>query len=159
MYYTQHPYFLLYEAILGHDGKSVYSDVLAPWLSDNADEYSWLADFQARTNNNWSAATENDLWRLYALFRITSILLLRFPTPCGRGDKYPGPAITLEDFQWFHEQRCQASLLARCSSFHCVGVSVTRRLNTRRCTLSVGVNRSRVSASLSVRNLSRVRCV
>lgn len=104
MYDTQYPYFQLYEAILGHDGDSVYTDVLAPWPADNADECIWFADFQARTNNDWSTTTDNDLCRLYALFRITAILLLRFQTPCVDDDKYPGPAIAPEDFQRFHEQ-------------------------------------------------------
>ena len=80
MYRTQLPVFDLYRALVEYDGNDAYSDVLKSWPDDNPDELRWIADFERRTNDNWAAATDEDVCRLYTLFRVASILLLRFQT-------------------------------------------------------------------------------
>lgn len=102
----------LYQSLLGYGGPDASADVLEPWLLKNIKENSvqqWIGDFYQRTNNycavnHWVAATEEDLWHLYALSRVTSLLLLRFQSGRADGTDYPGPAISIEGFQRFHRQ-------------------------------------------------------
>jgi hypothetical protein len=104
MYASQHPWIELYDALLAcGDDADAYDDVLEPWAQRHADERHRLADFAARTDGAWHAATNEDLWRLYAAFRVTSTLLLRFQS--GRADRtdYPGPNVGVEGYQLFHE--------------------------------------------------------
>lgn len=103
MYGSQWPWIELYRAILEHGGDNAFDDVLAPWLEKHADERHWLSDFSQRTETDWSAATHEDLCRLYAAFRVTSTLLLRFQHGRADGTDYPGPAISVEGYQLFHE--------------------------------------------------------
>jgi hypothetical protein len=86
-----------------YGGADAYADLLERWPEQNADECRWLADWSQRTEGCWSAATGEDLCRLYAVFRVTSILLLRFQVGSADGTDYPGPAISVESYQRFHE--------------------------------------------------------
>ncbi len=116
MYHTQYPYYQLHQALLAYDGNRIYSDVLAPWLVDNENERRWFRDFQYRTNNSWSAANGNDLCRLYALFRVTSVLLLGFQQARFNCDLFVGPTISVAEFQNFHEQL--GFYVPRATDFH-----------------------------------------
>jgi hypothetical protein len=104
MYDTQLPFVDLYRALIEYDGDDAYADVLESWPDDNPDELRWIADFEHRTNDNWSAASNEDVCRLYTLFRVTSVMLLRFQTGRADGSDYQGPAIQIEGIQLFLEQ-------------------------------------------------------
>ncbi|MGD1897751.1 MAG: hypothetical protein ACFB16_12460 [Phormidesmis sp.] len=104
MYSTQLPVVNLYHALLRYDGHDAYTDILESWPDDNPDELCWVTEFERRTNDNWSAATDEDLCRLYALFRVTSILLLRFQSGRADGTDYPGPITEVKGVQLFLEQ-------------------------------------------------------
>ena len=60
MYGTQLPVVDLYRALAEYAGNDAYADILEPWADHNADELRWIADFQHRTNDDWSAATDED---------------------------------------------------------------------------------------------------
>ncbi len=100
---TQLPFVELHRTLLEYVGNDAYGDVLDGWLGGNTDQIEWVADFQRRTKDDWTAATSDDLAQLYAIFRITSILLLRFQTRTEDGG-YGGPAHSLDDFRRFHER-------------------------------------------------------
>ena len=104
MYNSQWPFVELYRSLHEYRGDDAYADLLECWPENNPDQCRWIGDFHNRTNEDWSAATNEDLGRLYALFRVTSTLLLRFQR--GRVDDtdYQGPAITIDGFQLFHKQ-------------------------------------------------------
>ncbi|WP_425615101.1 hypothetical protein NA78x_004992 [Anatilimnocola sp. NA78] len=91
-------------SLLKYSGANVYDSLLAPWLERNGAEIQWLSEFRDRTNDNWPAATGEDLCRLYGMFRCTSLLLLSFQTARAGGTDYRGPSISLDDFQFFHQQ-------------------------------------------------------
>ncbi len=103
MFSSQWPFVELHRSLHEHRGADAYTDLLERWPENNADEVRWIADFQQRTNDDWTVATDEDLCRLYALFRVTSTLLLRFQSGRADGTDYDGLAITLEGFQLFHE--------------------------------------------------------
>jgi len=100
MYRSQWPWFKLYKALLEYDGSDAYADVLEPWPQRNLEECAWLAEFAQRPDR---AADHEDLCRLYAAWRVTSILLLRFQSGRAAGSHYPGPAISPEGFRRFHQ--------------------------------------------------------
>lgn len=104
MYHSQWEWFQLYEAILAYEGEKVFSDLLEPWTVQHAEELHWLAEFAARpSGKTFPAASGEDRCRLYAPFRVASILLLRFQSPRKPGEDWPGPPITLAEFQRFWE--------------------------------------------------------
>lgn len=104
MYSSQLPFVELYRLLHEYRGDDAYTDLLQRWLDNNADECGWIADFHDRTKDDWAAATDEDLSRLYALFRVTATLLLRFQRGRTDGTDCQGPAITINGFQLFHEQ-------------------------------------------------------
>lgn len=100
---SQIPFFELHQSLLDYSGDDVYRDLLEGWLNDNAEQRDWLAEFQRRTDHQWDAASPDDLAKLYAIFRVTSILLLGFQSPLVESN-YAGPAISLDGFGGFHER-------------------------------------------------------
>lgn len=104
MYSTQLPIYELFCALNEYAGNDAYADILEPWPDNNAEELNWLADFQRRTSNDWSAATNEDECRLYTLFRVTSLLLLCFQKDRGSYANYKSPSLPLEGIQLFLEQ-------------------------------------------------------
>lgn len=112
MYHSQLPWVELYRALLDlsdADGDA-YPTLLQPWLAREADEARWRLEFAWRTQQDWTAASSEDLCRLYAMFRVTSLLLLRFQqsradaaTDDADAEDYAGPPITAEGFLAFHE--------------------------------------------------------
>jgi hypothetical protein len=103
MYGSQWPWIELYRVLHAYDGEDVYSDLLEAWPEQHSQECSWIAEFSRRTEGSWNAAGDEDLCRLYAVYRITSTLLLRFQHGRADGTGYPGPAISVEGYQLFHE--------------------------------------------------------
>ena len=103
MYGSQSPCVELYDALHERDVDDAYADVLEPWVEQHPDERRWLPDFSQRTEASWKAATDEDLCMLYAVFRVTSTLLLRFQHGRADGTDYPGPDVSVEGYQLFHE--------------------------------------------------------
>ncbi|MFO1046136.1 MAG: hypothetical protein U0941_30530 [Planctomycetaceae bacterium] len=104
MYDSQLPLVELYRALAEYAGDDAYADILEPWPDANPGELHWIGDFERRANHNWSAATDEDVCRLYSLFRVTSLLLLRFQTGRADGTDYQGPVTQIEGIQLFLEQ-------------------------------------------------------
>jgi hypothetical protein len=102
MYTSQQPWVELYESLRDHEGAGAAAAVLEPWPARHADEVAWLADFSRRTDHDWKAAAGEDLCRLYAVSRVTAILLLRL-----QGDEDGrdpgGPVVSVDAFRRFHE--------------------------------------------------------
>jgi hypothetical protein len=119
MYWSQKPWVDLYHALLEYDGTDVYADLLERWPGQNPYECRWLAKFSQRTgraDDDRSVASAEDLCKLYAAFRVTSTLLLRFQAGRADGSDYRGPAISVEDYQLFRE--ALGFRLPEVSSFH-----------------------------------------
>ncbi|WP_425396160.1 hypothetical protein [Aeoliella sp.] len=104
MHSDQYPIAELYWALLDYRGADVYSDLLAPWLNKQLEVRHWIQEFETRSSSDWTVATEEDLWMLYALSRVTSTLLLCFQTRREGQREVPSPSLTVDDFQQFHEQ-------------------------------------------------------
>lgn len=102
MFLSQQPWVELYTALLASKSVDVYEDLLEPWAEQHGDEARWLADLSRRMDASWSAADGEDLCRLYAVFRVTSTLLLRFQRGRADGTDYPGPRCSLEGYELFH---------------------------------------------------------
>lgn len=106
MYSTQQPWADLYEALLDHDGADAYADILEPWPARNPDECLWLADDSRRIDLRWQTKDDEDdedVCRLYAIFRVASLLLLRFQSSRGEENRYAGPAVTVGQYRRFFE--------------------------------------------------------
>lgn len=104
MFKCQTPFVELFNALCRHRERDAYADVLLHWLNSNTEQIVWLDDLCKRTMTEWGNASTEDICRLYALSRVTSILLLRFQTGRADGTDYLGPSVSIDDFQSFHEQ-------------------------------------------------------
>src|SRR5690349_22024802 len=81
MHISQVPYADLYQQILQYDGTDLFGDVLQPWLKQHQEtERSWVQTFGAASNDKIPHADIEDLWRLYAISRVSDILLCCLPT-------------------------------------------------------------------------------
>lgn len=77
MHQAQAPYRELYDSILAFEGDGLQSAVLEPWLGREPQERAWLTEFAARVGAPIPPASREDLWRLYALSRVSDLLLAR----------------------------------------------------------------------------------
>ncbi|VTR95941.1 Uncharacterized protein OS=Rhodopirellula baltica SWK14 GN=RBSWK_04635 PE=4 SV=1 [Gemmata massiliana] len=102
MYDSQAPWVELYHALMDYDGVDAYTDLLEMWPDRHPEELHWLATFADRGERR-AAEADEDLCRLYAASRVTSILLLRFQTGRADGTDYTGPPISVDGYQLFHE--------------------------------------------------------
>ena len=95
-----HPDFRsLYDAVLSHDGWSLYWQVLAPWLDSHEGEVEWLRAFAARGGDPIPPASDEDLWALYALSRAHDLLLTRFQPYRPEGTSFaPGTPLSLAEY-------------------------------------------------------------
>jgi hypothetical protein len=103
MYASQAMWIDLYDALLNYRGANAYADILEPWRGQHEEECRWLTGFAARGESRAAEATDEELCRLYAASRVTSLLLLRFQQGRADGTDYPGPPICPVGFQLFHE--------------------------------------------------------
>ena len=103
MYGSQFPWYELFQELHEYEGQDTFADVLAPWTNQNENVTEWIPSFRDRTNDNWNAATDEDLCLLYAVFRVTSVLLLGFQNGRADGTDWLGPKISANGFQRFHE--------------------------------------------------------
>lgn len=93
------PYFrTLYERLLNYKGERPYQDVLLPGRDEahrTLDSLRGCGEIQAR-----HLLAENiveDLWELYALSRVSDVLLLPFQQGAYDGSSWPGPNLTPEE--------------------------------------------------------------
>ncbi len=101
MHDCQTPYVKLYNLLLDYQGKVLYADVLSPWLAENAAEMEWLKAFSIISGNPVPAATQESLWRLYALSRVNDLLLLTFQPSQAHSNDWPGPLISKDEYRTF----------------------------------------------------------
>ncbi len=104
MYGVQAPWVELFRTLHQDEWSDSCDDVLERWLERHPAERRWLDEFKHRTNNDWFVVSNEDLCRLYAIYRVTSTLLLCFQTGRADGMDWPGPAMTVDGFRSFHEQ-------------------------------------------------------
>lgn len=88
----------LYEGLLGHDGRDAYAAVVEPWLAHALAAGAPLraplpgaADARAQGPGHPGA-----LWELYALSRVSDVLLLSFQPP--GHDPWGGPGLTEDQY-------------------------------------------------------------
>jgi hypothetical protein len=81
MHTYQLPYRELYDRMLRYEGASLFSDLVKPWLCRQEGERRWLEEFSARPGDPIPPITDEESWRLYALSRISDLLLLSFAPP------------------------------------------------------------------------------
>ncbi len=101
MYKSQAVYRELHDAVLADKGRGLYSRLLAPWSEAHAEERLWLRSFSQRRGDPIPPADDEDLCRLYALSRVSEILVLRFQRGSADGSDYPGPEISLAEYASF----------------------------------------------------------
>lgn len=99
MYDSQKPWRDLYAALTEYEGGDAYADILAAWTGRHAED-DWLVDFARR---GVGPADDEDLCRLYAASRVTTLLLLRFQAGRADGTDYRGPPLSADGFRRFHE--------------------------------------------------------
>lgn len=116
MYGSQYYWSELHDSILAYKGPQTLTDLLLPWIEQHAATVSELRQVTSRLATFPAAASDEDLCLLYAVFRSTSLLLLRFQQGRADGTDYPGPAITPADFQFFHE--CLGFQVATADCYH-----------------------------------------
>ena len=88
MHTYQFPYRELYDRMLPYKGTSLFSDLVKPWLYRQEGERRWLDEFSARAGDPIPTITVEESWRLYALSRISDLLLLSF-APSGAARESP----------------------------------------------------------------------
>ncbi|GAB5492742.1 MAG: hypothetical protein Phog2KO_29570 [Phototrophicaceae bacterium] len=106
MHIDQTIYRELYISLLNNGDNHIYNDILLPWLARAEKEKIWLAEFSNREGKPYPDATIEDLWRLYALSRISDICLLKFQ-PFTQVETYDNASwemdITLSQYSEFFE--------------------------------------------------------
>lgn len=103
MYSMQQPWADLYAALLDYEGLDAYADILEPWPAQNPEPCRWLANLSHRADNHQQLVNDEDLCGLYAVFRVASLLLLRFQSGNAQERTYSGPAVTVEGYRRFFE--------------------------------------------------------
>lgn len=106
-------------------GGNLQSGSLSAWISRNSAEIVWLQEFGKRSSPQ-ATASEEELWRLYALSRVIELLALSFQTGDADGSSWRGPGVSPKAFRSF---ACELGLTLvepeRFSPFDCEIVSVT----------------------------------
>jgi hypothetical protein len=110
MHTYQIPYRELYDQMLRYKGTSLFSDLVKPWLHHQEGERGWLDEFSARPGDPVPPITVEESWRLYALSRISDLLLLSFaPAGAVREDSWRlakvGPDEYVEVMSYFGFRR------------------------------------------------------
>ncbi|HYF63508.1 MAG TPA: hypothetical protein VD886_11885 [Herpetosiphonaceae bacterium] len=100
----------LYFAILEHEGqRDLYEAVLMPWHATAASIIDYIAPYGSAAAMQWRLWTpernphdqlQEGLWELYALSRVSDVLL-PFQPPSGDPAEWAGPEITAEERRMF----------------------------------------------------------
>ena len=88
----------LFGTIRDYEDRSLYDDLLLPWLHANADCANWLRLFAGTSGSLIPVASREDLWDLYALSRVNDRLLLPYQ-PDRRG--WPVPVVSISEYTAF----------------------------------------------------------
>lgn len=91
----------LYDSILAEERQSIYWLTIAPWVESHPEAREWLLEFASRRGNPIPPADIDDLHHLYALSRINEIFLLGFQRGRADGTDWPGPGISLDEYERF----------------------------------------------------------
>jgi hypothetical protein len=101
----------LYFEILEHEGpQNLYDAVLLPWQETASAIMDVLAPYGSAAAMQWRLWTpernsydqlQEGLWELYALSRVSDLLLLPFQPPSSASSDWAGPAITAEERRMF----------------------------------------------------------
>jgi hypothetical protein len=100
---SQADYRELFDLIHNNDSRPPYWYVIAPWLESHPDEREWPSAFALRRGDPIPPADVEELWQLYALSRVNETLLLGFQSGRADGCDWPGPKISIDDYQHFAE--------------------------------------------------------
>lgn len=108
----------LHDALLAHDGESVYAELLLPWLRTSGDQQTWLRSLGHREGAPVPLVSLEESWELYALSRVLDLLILGFQKP-GPDAGWEGPQISMGEFLEFIKVMGLRSLTpASFSPFH-----------------------------------------
>jgi hypothetical protein len=88
----------LFSSIRDYEGGSLYDDLLVPWLDAHTDCANWIRSFACRSGSPIPAASDEDLWDLYALSRVNDRLLL--PHQPDRRS-WPAPVLSIPQYTAF----------------------------------------------------------
>ena len=102
MFLTQQPWAELYRCLMELDETLHAASVVVPWLNEHPNEVQWLRSFREGTAIHMETSYE-DLCVLYAISRVTQLMMLRFQSGSADGSDYGGPLIDQSNFQSFHE--------------------------------------------------------
>lgn len=122
MHSDQYPYRELHDAMLDDRAGRFPPKLLAGWLKRYPEEATWLEGFR-RERSHTATASEEELWRLYALSRVVEVMNLSFQT--GDANSWSGPGLAVSDVSEF---ACDLGLSVvvpdRYTAFDCEVVAV-----------------------------------
>lgn len=98
MHSNQYPYWELHDAMVSLPGDRLSPRLLAEWLQQYPKEATWLEWFR-QERGHAAAASQEELWRLYALSRVVEVMNLSFQT--GDADSWTGPGFPASDVAAF----------------------------------------------------------
>lgn len=93
----------LHHELLEYEGKNTFVDVLVPWLENNPEEIEWLKSIRKVSGESIPKMSEDDLWSLYAVSRVTELLALPFQEGRADGSDWPGPLISEDELASFSQ--------------------------------------------------------
>lgn len=88
----------LYLALRDYPGDAPWREVILPAWSTLTDNRDFLRELQVRPCAAWPEIDVEELWTLYAMSRVSDLLLLRFQRDLPGQMGYAGPNVTLEQY-------------------------------------------------------------
>lgn len=123
MHSDQYPYRELHDGIVGFREDRVSPKLLTDWLKQYPKEATWLEWFRCERGHD-TGASEEELWRLYALSRVVEVMNLSFQT--GNADSWAMPSLTSSDVSAFaHDLGLSVVIPDRYTAFDCEIVTAT----------------------------------
>jgi hypothetical protein len=99
MYASQLPYVQLFDRMVSYDGPWLYADVVRPWALQQDGERAWLQELAGRRGNPIPEASIEEISRLYAMSRISDLLLLSFaPWGADSADAWEIGSVTTAEY-------------------------------------------------------------
>jgi hypothetical protein len=93
----------LWYALEDYHGPTVFRDLLKPWIDRHESVRQFLAGLAHRPGNPIPAATDEELWELYALNRVNDTLLLGFQPLRVGSNQHRSPALSASEYLEFFE--------------------------------------------------------
>lgn len=102
--------------------RSLYYDLLAPWLNANPEHVAWLKEFRSRPGSPVPSATAEDLWDLYSISRVNELLLavLQEPPVVVSSDRWTDDEGTFRD----RAERWNLTLTQYCDFMRALGFAL-----------------------------------